>query len=279
MTPRLSIVLIDWSARESFHILKYLSQQNQPRSSYEVIWIEFYGSRAALSHDADKFIVLDMPKTVYYHKHFMYNVGIVHARGEIVLFCDSDAIVKESFVKSVLDVFDARANIFVHLDQVRNHDHKFYPFNYPSIEALLGKGSNWRNGSTLGMRDNDDPLHRRNYGACMAAKKTDLIRIGGADEHLDYLGYICGPYDMSFRLRNAGVEEVWHPTEFIYHVWHPNEGGAQNREGPHDGRKMSSRALSNMDSKRIRPFVENPMIRDGWNPLVISEEKIAQWTL
>jgi len=63
--------------------------------------------------------------------------------------------------------------------------------------------------------DKADPLHTRNYGACMSALREDLVDIGGADEHLDYLGHICGPYEMTFRLVNAGRKEIWHPKNFF----------------------------------------------------------------
>ena len=170
----------------------------------------------------------------------------------------------------------------LHLDQVRNHDKKFYPFRFPSIEQITEgrRGHNWSavHSCTNGMADEVDNLHTRNYGACMAARKSDLLRIGGADEHLDYLGYICGPYDMTFRLINAGVKEVWHKTEYIYHVWHPAAGGGpNNREGPHDGKNMSSRALSNIKSKRILPFVQNPALANGGS--FVTDQTIKEWTL
>ena len=45
-STELSIILLDWSCRESFHTLECLSKQNIPRESYEVIWVEYYGRRA-----------------------------------------------------------------------------------------------------------------------------------------------------------------------------------------------------------------------------------------
>lgn len=273
-------MLIDWSVRESFHILKYLSQQTEPRSNYEILWIEFYDSTAAMRYAADKFIILNIPRRVCYHKHLLYNVGIANSSGEIVLFCDSDAILTKTFVRSVLYAFEQEPRIVLHVDQVRNHNKRFYPFSYPSIELITAKGqSNWRNRTTTGMLDNHDSLHRRNYGACMAARREDLIAIGGADEHIDYLGYICGPYDMTFRLINAGVPERWHTKEFVYHVWHPNAGGGIGHEGPHDGQKMSSRALANRDSKRILPFVENPLIRNPDCGQFVSQQQLDQWMI
>lgn len=267
--------------RESFHTLNYLAKQTAPRDEYEIIWIEFYSRRKAMYHDADKFVIMGMPDDVCYHKHLMYNVGILQARGEIVLFCDSDGIYKNTFVASVLNQFNRMAPIVLHLDQVRNRDRAFYPFHFPTIEQVISgkKCSNWRNGSTHGLIEQSDPLHLRNYGACMAARKEDLLKIGGADEHVDYLGYICGPYEMTFRLVNAGVREVWHPSEFTYHVWHPNEGGNRNEyEGPHDGQKMSTRALALLKNKRVLPWVKNPVFDDPRADLV-SRDRILQWSL
>jgi hypothetical protein len=302
-SPKLSIVLLDWSCRESFHVLDYLDCQTVPREAYEVLWIE-YGNRRALQIEqslrkcealgryptVDRWVVMGIPEDTYYHKHLMYNVGLVLSRGNIVAICDSDAIVKESFVEAILSFFEQDPNIVLHLDQVRNNDKRFYPFNHPSIDEIVGEGAiNWHNGKTTGLWDTEDILHTRNYGACMAAWRKDLISIGGADEHIDYLGHICGPYEMTFRLVNSGKREVWHPTEFLYHVWHPGQAGENNYVGPHDGRQMSSRALQAKFTGRILPFIENRAIQnlrlvDSQIPLeqslaqVLSEERLQSWS-
>src|SRR5882724_8062037 len=104
VSPKISIVLLDWSCRESFHILEYLENQTIPRNQYEVIWIEYYDRKAPAIEEKlkhcdlsqkspilDQWISLDMPSDVYYHKHLMYNVGTVLSRGEIITICDSDA--------------------------------------------------------------------------------------------------------------------------------------------------------------------------------------------
>ena len=103
--------------------------------------------------------------------------------------------------------------------------------------------------------DLDDELHARNYGACFCAKRADIISIGGADEHDDYLGHVCGPYEMTFRLRNAGLRIIWHEQEFLYHVWHPGTDGESNYMGPHNGRNMSTTALRIRSTRRIMPLV------------------------
>lgn len=273
--PEVSFILLDWSCRESFHTLQYLSDQSVSRGRYEIIWIEYYGRRSPEIEAGvkgcnwlqkppvvDRWIVMEMPEEVCYHKHLMYNVGIVAARGKIVVFCDSDAIVTETFVESIIKSFEGDKDIVLHLDEVRNASKRFYPFNYPSLRDVTGRGCvNWTNGVASGLHAVKDALHALNYGACMCALREDLIAIGGADEHADYVGHVCGPYEMTFRLSSAGKREVWHGSEFLYHVWHPGTDGKNNYMGPHDGKNMSSTALEARKTRRVLPLVENTAIR------------------
>ncbi|KKL86762.1 hypothetical protein LCGC14_1941490 [marine sediment metagenome] len=271
----LSIVLTDWSCRESFHVLDYLANQSWPREKYEVLWVEYYDARpagiqrrmaqarmAGGAPPVDAHLLLEVPRNVHYHKHLMYNAGLLLARGRIVCICDSDAIVRPTFVESIVRAFEETGgNIVLHLDQVRNTSRRFYPFNRPSMEQVIGPGCiNWINGRPAGLSDTRDTLHVRNYGACMAARREDLIAIGGADEHIDYLGHICGPYEMTFRLVHAGRSEQWHQGEWLYHVWHPGQAGQGERLGPHDGRHVSTAALEARASGRTRPLEEDPAI-------------------
>jgi hypothetical protein len=191
----------------------------------------------------------------------MYNLGLALAAGRIVCFCDSDALAHRDLVASIVEQFRQDPNLVLHLDEVRNHRRSYYPFNYPPLEEVVGEGClNWVNGRPAGLLDTADPLHTRNYGACMCALRQDLVAIGGADMHHDFLGHICGPYEMTFRLANAGKRELWHPSQWLYHVWHPGQAGDQNYAGPHDGAQMSSRALEARQSGRLLPTEENPAI-------------------
>jgi len=290
--PTVSLVLLDWSVRESFHFFEYLRKQNVTRNQFEIIVVEYY-SRVAqglqeFADFIDTWVLLEMPEEFYYHKHLMYNVGIVFARGKIITFCDSDSIVTETFVQSIIKEFELRSKIVLHLDQFRNNRKDLYPFNFPSIKTVLGRGCiNNVKGKTKGIIENLDPIHERNYGACMCASRKNLIAIGGADEHIDFLGHICGPYDMTFRLRNFGLYEIWHQTEFTYHTWHPGEGGANNYYGPHDGKHMSTTALEAVKTRRVLPLTQNLAIqalkRNFETPeehlidLIIKPEKYKNW--
>ncbi|MBI2985981.1 MAG: hypothetical protein HYY45_04355 [Deltaproteobacteria bacterium] len=262
----MSLILLDWSVRESFHLLDYLRRQSVDRDQFEVVFIEYYSRIAEalkpFADQVDTWALLEMPESCVYHKHLMYNCGLVFAHGEIVVLCDSDAMVRESFIRTIADEFEREHKIVLHLDQFRNLRKDFYPFNYPSFEEVLGEGCiNNIDGATAGILERLDPLHSRNYGACMCARRADLIALGGADEHIDYLGHVCGPYEMTFRLINCGFKETWHEAEFLYHTWHPGQSGVDNYQGPHDGKQMSSTALEALVTKRTRPLVENRAIR------------------
>ena len=265
--PKVSLILLDWSVRESFHLLHYLARQNVSRDLFEIIVIEYY-SRVSdavgrFKDEVDSWVLLEMPESCYYHKHLMYNAGIVVARGELCVICDSDAMVRESFIGTILGEFERDPNMVLHIDQFRNMRRDFYPFNFPGFDEVLGTGcANNVDGKPRGVVDDRDPLHTRNYGACMCARRDDLIAIGGADEHIDFLGHICGPYDMTFRLVNKGRRELWHQSEFMLHTWHPGQAGVDNYLGPHDGRHVSTTALDALVTGRVMSLVENAAIRD-----------------
>ena len=264
-SPKISLILIDWSVRESFHLLYYLEKQTLHREQFEIVIIEYYShiSNAIkkFETEVDTWILLEMPTECYYHKHLMYNVGIAFSQGDIVIICDSDVMIKPSFLERIFIEFKKNSHIVLHLDQFRNNRKDLYPFCYPSFEEVLGDGCiNNLNEKTIGLTLIKDALHRRNYGACLCAKRDDLINIGGADEHIDFVGYICGPYDLTFRLVNLGKQEIWHPNEFLYHTWHPGEAGVNNYLGPHDGHHLSTTALESIYSARIFPNVTNRAI-------------------
>ncbi|MBI3862013.1 MAG: glycosyltransferase [Planctomycetia bacterium] len=263
------------------------------RSLYELIWIEFYERQPQALLDAvreaeaagrpivDKLVVMNHPRDVIFHKHRMYNLGIVLSEGEICVICDSDAMFTPTFIEKIIAAFEEHPQSVVHLDEVRSVDRQFYPFNFPTFaEFLASPCPNWTGRTTRGLDNSPDMLHEANYGACLAAKRSDILRVGGADEHLDYLGYICGPYDLTFRLVNAGCQERWLTDEFLYHTWHPGESGINiDYHGPSDGRGMSLRSLETRRTGAIQPGLENGAIRALRNdPALDRQSALAQLT-
>src|SRR5262249_33204281 len=177
--PRVSVILIDWGVRESFHSIHYLNTQTADREDYELVWVEFYDRQPHALHEMasrragrgpalDKWAVLGYPDHYCFHKHRMYNVGILLAGGDICVICDSDAVFPPDFIEKIIRAFEETPRPVVHLDEVRNTSRDYYPFNYPSIEQILGPGCiNWAGTTTLGLNDSPAMLHHPNYRASL----------------------------------------------------------------------------------------------------------------
>jgi hypothetical protein len=280
--PKVSLVLLDWGCRESFHTVEYLNHLVTPRDQYEIIWVEYYDRRPSELVDLqqryeshgraapiDTWIVMARPKGEVFRKHWMNNVGLLNARGEIVVFMDSDAITSTTFVETILLEFKNDPDVILYIEEIRTGDASFYPFSYPNPKEIIPVASNLANGVPLGMRNFRcgllaDPslIHWRNYGACFGARRNDIIRVGGWDEHDDYTGYIAGPYEMSMRMEWSGKRERWSFRELLWHVPHPGNDGIDNFSGPHDGKGVSTTAMEIINSRRTLPLRENPHIRE-----------------
>ena len=213
--PNVSVILLDWSCRERFDTLNWLSEQDVPRSMYELIWVELYDRlKDKVLAKADT--VITCGQKGMYHKHIGYNIGLLNSYGEIVVICDSDAIYPVDFISSVLK--------------------SFYPDNSGSPQPLVLMHYQLRTSFTYpdNLKDRGDlkndkwqwwPLNP-NAGACMSVRKQDAIRFGGFDEHKSFRGYLCGPYVLGWRLVNAGIPERWHDASTVlWHFAHPDPVG------------------------------------------------------
>lgn len=272
---KISVILLDWSVRESFHAIEYLNNQNANRLDYELIWVEYFGRKIPILEKyyqtgcLDKYLILGHLQGDY-HKHEGWNAGVLSASGDIVVLCDSDVIFKQSFIHSIIDFFTLHENSFLLIDEIRSNNQDFWPFSYPSWEEALAAADllNWNEeyGVTNGLTPacENIPLWEkmflRNYGACLCVRKEDYIRFGGLDEHESYAGYICGSYDLVVRMVNGGRQEHWHREEFLLHTWHPRLKPGFDRMGPHLWYN-STTSFKHLFEGNILPYVENKMIR------------------
>ena len=97
--PLVSLVLLDWECRERFHTLDWLNRQDAPRDQYEIIWVELF-HRVVPEAMAQADVVITCGQKGLYHKHIGYNIGLLHARGAIMVICDSDAVYPPGFISS-----------------------------------------------------------------------------------------------------------------------------------------------------------------------------------
>ena len=257
--PIVSIILLDWSCREHFNTLDWLARQDVARKQYELIWIELY-DRVAPEVMSGADTVITCGQRGLYHKHIGYNVGLLEARGQIIVICDSDAVFPPDFVSSILKMFQIENEENMRSLVLMHHERRTsfrYPKTLSSTEELKESKWNWW------------PVVP-NAGACMSVLKKDAIRLGGFDEHRAYKGYLCGPYELGWRMVNAGIPEIWHKlTTSLWHFAHPDPVGTNNIK-PSIKMLLENRyphvdlhaifAVNAFSTGRILPLVECPKI-------------------
>ncbi|HBH78498.1 MAG TPA: hypothetical protein DDY39_01620, partial [Nitrospira sp.] len=168
-SPRLSIILLDWSCRERFTTLDWLLHQDVPKDQYELIWVEVYDRVVdEVLKKAD--VVLTCNQQGIYHKHMGYNTGLLHARGELICVCDSDAVFPPDFVRSVFRSFQMegeRAAVPQVLMHYEWRTSLLYPEDLTDTETLKDQ-ARWKWWPLI-----------VNEGACMTVRRADAIRFGG----------------------------------------------------------------------------------------------------
>lgn len=256
-SPRLSIILLDWGCRERFTTLDWLLQQDVPKDQYELIWVEVYDRVVdEVLKKAD--VVITCNQQGIYHKHVGYNAGLLHARGELICVCDSDAVFPPDFVRSVFRSFQMESGgsavplVLMHYEWRTS---LLYPEGLADTETLKDS-ERWQWWPLI-----------VNEGACMTVRRADAIRFGGFDEHPSYRGYLCGPYDLGWRLINAGWQEVWHDEAVaLWHFAHPDPIGTNGQRAslkqllekayPHiNGHALT--AVEAFSTGRFQPLREN----------------------
>jgi len=255
--PLVSIILLDWSVRENLHALDWLNRQDLDRGLFELIWVEAH--HRAVGHitpKVDQHILCHQQGI--YRKHEAWNAAALLARGRLVTFSDSDAIYPPDFVASVLRSFGCE-NGEAPAEQVLMHYEWRTRTSYPGNIAEMAQ-----------LADYEWMDLWPNVGACMTVRLSDFIRYGGLDEHASFRGYMCGPYELGWRMVNAGVPERWHaPSVALWHFAHPdplNTLGerfsfrlwSETRHAHVNGHALT--AVEGFSMGRTMPLKENPNI-------------------
>lgn len=258
--PRLSIILLDWGVRERFTTLDWLLAQSVPKDQYELIWIELF-DRVIPEVVEKSDVVVNCNQRGKYHKHKGYNIGVLRAKGDLVCICDSDAVFPPDFVESVFRAFEVQDGGTPIPLVLMHHEWRtsfLYPEGLSDTETLKDQ-ARWKWWPLV-----------HNAGACMTVRKMDAIRFGGFDESETLAGYLCGPYDLGWRLVNAGYPEKWHDESVaLWHFAHPDPIGTNGQKAslgqllekayPHvHGHALT--AVEAFSTGRFQPLTENSEI-------------------
>jgi len=254
---KVSVILLDWSCRERFHTLDWLNNQDGPREQYELIWVELFDRVVREALDKADLVITCGQKGLY-HKHIGYNIGLLHSKGKIITICDSDAVFPPDFIDSIIKSFN------------------FTDASTP--DSLVLMHHQWRS-PALYPDELKDIIELQQYpwvdlwpnvGACMSIVKSDAIQYGGFDEHRSFRGYICGPYDLGWRLINTGLTEKWHDESIaLWHFSHPDPPATYGQ--PFSLKLWREKSYSHIDhhalsaveafsTGRFLPLKENPEI-------------------
>ncbi|MCP3965890.1 MAG: glycosyltransferase [Lentisphaerae bacterium] len=261
-SPKVSIILLDWEVREYFQALHWLEKQSIKRSDYELIWVEV--------HNRTPDIVLEKADTVItcgysgrYHKHVAYNAGLLEAKGDLITIVDSDAVFPENFVSSILENFQEKEGHYRPL--VLMHYEARTHIEFPGNEQMKSMGQ---------VKTYPWKELWENVGACMTVRKSDAINFGGFDEHKKLRGFYCGPYDLGWRMMNAGIPEKWEDSDkcIIWHFAHPapqnsafNIPDKENKKNDYYNIHVAGHAFLSVEAfstGRLLPLLENPAIHN-----------------
>lgn len=273
---KVSVVLNDWSVRESFHGIDTLACQTWPRDGVEIVWAEQFDRAAPAVVErarrglVDQHLVLGDPPSKIMNKHRLWNEAVLATSGDVVVIGDSDVIFPERFVETVARFFDQHDRAFLHFDEIRSGCRRFYPFPGATTDEVMAAGEllNWdeRLGTTRGLAPAVDALpfderqFVRNYGAFLCLRRDDWLRMGGLDEHEVFCGLSNGPYELSARLLHAGFEERWERRVLPIHTWHPYPKFEDLPYMP-NVHQVSLAALKHHHDGDVGPWHENEGIR------------------
>jgi hypothetical protein len=207
--PKISVVMIDGSFRESYHAVDFFCDQTLPRDDYELIWVEFYDKiNPQLEQKISKYPnarIVSLKKQGIYHSSMCFNAGIKESRGDVVFIPDADVAVEPYFLEEAMKEHEA--------------DHKLVLYFYRKEEDE----EDHRKGITLDYQKKVCRFKNpSNYGGCLSVRKKWLLEINGYEQHPVFgSGFHANGIDVYTRFKNLGLHVMWHPELILYHPWHP----------------------------------------------------------
>ncbi len=208
-TPKVSIILVDGSFRESFHAVDFFCQQALPEDYFEVIWVEFFKNidprlkKKILEYS--NFRIIKLKKRGTYHSSYCFNAGIKESRGDILFIADADVFGEKNFLEKAL------------IEHYENHKLVMYFYRLEEPEEKHKKPISLEHLKRVCYLVNPG-----NYGTCLSIRKKWILEINGYEQHpILSTGFHGNGRDMYTRFKNLGLHICWNPTLVLYHPWHP----------------------------------------------------------
>ena len=143
------------------------------------------------------------------------NRGAAAARGDLVLFLNSDTVVQEGWIEPLIEALEGLPGAGAAVPMLLNEDE-----TVQEAGGLL-----FREGWTLMYGYGGDPAdpsfrfrRRIDYGsaACLLLRRSEFLELGGFDPV--FVPAYCEDVDLQLRLRKLGRDVVYEPRSRVVHV-------------------------------------------------------------
>jgi len=201
---KVSIVIPTHNQKEILaKTLDYLILQDYPKDQYEIVIVDD-GSTDATQEMVKSKMGSKVGLRYFYQKqcgpHFARNLGIEKARGEIIIFVDSDIFTPQNFITEHVKFHQKFSDVVVSGPTVRtdNLDNVFDDIDRRKVKKWLF--------------DFSGPSF---ITSNLSVKRKSLVRVGGFDE--EFTGFGWHDWELGLRLKKLGLKAKRNINAIVYH--------------------------------------------------------------
>ena len=224
---QVSIIILNYNTKKmTVNCVESYVQAFDGLDNYEIVLIDNNSTDGSKDYFNAKFAACERVKLIYNENNFGFgignNIGVEHARGEFLIFANSDTLVKKFDVQNMLNCFTGR-NIGALSCKILNEDGSIQSlgFKYPSLlndfklnflfwNFNFVKRLRFKNYSERGLFKVDWVS-----GSFFMCKRDDFTAINGFDPKIFMY---AEDLDLCSRLENSGKENYVLDSEEIYHL-------------------------------------------------------------
>jgi GT2 family glycosyltransferase len=188
-----------------------------------------------------KLKVVDNPINVYSRG---LNLGLLHAKGELVVFLNNDLVVEPNYARSMAHFFKDRPRLAIAMGKIMSWDNRML-FDRVGDSMDLS-GNPWKIGSEqLDRGQFDSPMEILSAGTTAACVNKALIEEIGMFDESYHIGY--EDMDLSLRAHIHGDDVLYNPGAVVYH-----RGGATDSQ-----KEMAAKIKFHFDKNRVATLIKD----------------------
>jgi N-acetylglucosaminyl-diphospho-decaprenol L-rhamnosyltransferase len=258
--PRVSVVMVNWNARQVMLDALRSLQANPPLGQWEAIVVDNGSTDGSVEHLRRELPWVDViANPTNRGLPAANNQGMLAARGEALLICNPDVVFAPGAAQAMVGLLDRQPRAGMVIPRLRYQDGRLQTSagDLPSLtEALLGRQTQRRAGSDSGFwwdgwAHDQERRIGRGHEAAYVVRRTAVSQVGLQDERflLDWEGI-----DWTARFADAGWEIWLCPAAEVVHL-----GGASIRQVRFRWVVSSHRGMYRYFAKR-RPRYWHPIL-------------------